>query len=252
MTDPKTVETIAKGLEESFSVLRNVLAHNHGSLRGTAEAVLAEAQGMRITDSANPNNLPKYHLNSLQNDVRALQNSLTKIGQLSGKLKSENKEIYHRLWKASQDVRSLAQSRITVLRQVEHLAYELQKAGHHNRLSGMSRVIMTGARDMRSLVSSQLDKMGNVRLLPPIIARDFQALMSRIRSLPVSPAAAMAQVTAAMASLKAAMESVAFRAAMTEFFGIFSRLFMSIFRVVPIIIIPPGYYQNRNPGPPMA
>jgi len=249
MTDQKQVETIAKGLEKSFGVLKSVLANNHGSFRGTAEAVLAEAQGLRITDSTNPTKLPKFHLNSLNNDARALNNALTRINQLFGKLKSENKEVYNRLWKASAQMRNLAQSRITILREVEGLAIELQKTGNHNRLSGMTRVIMTAGRDMKGLVSSQLTNM-NVKLLPPAIARDFQGLMARVRSLPLNAGLAAGQVTAAMATFKAALDSAVTRSVIMEFFGVFGRSLLNVLRAVPIIIIvPPEYYQGPDDRP---
>lgn len=241
MAKPDPVE-----LEQAFQTLANTLRNHHGVLRGTAEAVLAEAQGLRLLVSSNPSQNPAYHLNSLQQAAASLRNALAAIDKNLLAIRNEDLAAYKQALRGMSGLLNLARTRLQLLGAVEELATELSIT-NHSRLTGMSRMVVTAARDMRGLVSSQLSRLG-LPLVPPGIAQSAQAVLRRIRSMPIHPSAAAAHATAAATALRALLRSPMFVSTLSRALGVAASVVTRIFGTltsVIIIVAPPDLADPR-------
>ena len=156
--------------------------------------------------------------------------------------------------KATAEILNLARGRLAILQRTQDLWFELRMTSW-NRLAGMSRIVVTGARTVANLVSQQLMDKGGVPLIPPALARTAQVVWAEIRSLPINTGLAAAQVTAAMVTVRAALQS-AVRAgagsALAKFFAGVKEIIQRIGSRVPaipiIIVIPPGTLEPPGRG----
>lgn len=198
----------AAKLRKAFSTLVNVLTCSHGILRGTAEAVLAEAQGLQIIDTRNFGRKPHHHLNDLQNAVRGLKKALATIRKNTLAIKEVNEYIYRQLEKRLGAIEMLAKLQVDLLSQVEQAADEL-KLIHHERLTGMSRVVIAGHRDENSLVSTQL-KHQDVPLTPPGLTGRVAIIAKRVELMPIHSSAAVGRLKSVTGGLERLLESPVF------------------------------------------
>jgi len=176
----------------------------HGMLRGTAQAALAEAQGCAIPKDLMPapgSSLQSIgpgivsrgrvtntfeHSESLRGAALRLLNLTGQMEQLIGKMGSQkvDPQAVSLTRQAYQPIMTEAYQRIDVARQVEQATIEIYNSGNGNRLSGVE--IIRAGRDEAALVESQLGAMTpRWRLLPPAVSNGNQ-LMSQISRMSIN------------------------------------------------------------------
>jgi hypothetical protein len=235
---------IAQQISAAVETLQNTLATHHGVLRGTMEAVLAEAQSGEVM-VAGPEGAT--HLNSLEQAAAALINNNAIIVTKLNELRTINSQAAGQLSTSLRPLLELTRQRLDLMQQVENVALELE-ALHPERLANMP--LVAGARDASSLVSSQLTRLtagplnpGGVPLVPAGVTAWVQGTLQQVRQLPVTISQATAQVTAAMIGVRTALQAAATSAGsvLLEVFGAALDVLMTMggsLISIPIIIGP--------------
>jgi len=192
----------------------------HGVFRGTHEAVLAEAQGGELIDSAGQ---VVNHLASLQQSRQTLINreadiqaNLTQLERISRTLSSVARDVVKPLLEFSRNNRAL-------MTETEDEAAQLLRTAP-TRLQGVP--LGTGglgpevARDANSLISSQLAAQANqlaARGIDPQLISNAtaaeQALLDRIRDQAINNQDTVAKMTPIIAAMRLAAQAALRQAA---------------------------------------
>jgi hypothetical protein len=199
--DPE-IARLAADLQREVTRLQTILVTHHGVLRGTFEAAIAEAQGLRMIAS---NGRELNHAASLEQGIQAVAARQQAISALLRRISALDPKAVNTFSQAVKPLMDLARDRIDLAQRTQHLLFEL-KFNHHNRLLGTP--VATGARNAGGMMSQQLQALsGALRtrgysLVPSGIGASnawVQQTVDRIRQLPVDARAASAQVAAAAA-----------------------------------------------------
>jgi hypothetical protein len=237
---------IAQQISSAVERLQNTLASHHGVLRGTMQAVLAEAQGGALLE-AGPGQTS--HLLSMEQAAAALINNNRIIVDQLNQLRTINPQAAGQLSQSLRPLLDLTRQRIDLMEQVEALAVELEGL-HPQRLEGMP--LICSVREASGLITTQLSRLTagplrpqGVALVPGGIAVQpwVQNALQQIRQLPVNAAQAMAQVNAAMMGVRVALQTAAAGAgsALLEVFGAaldFLLLMGGSLISIPLLIVP--------------
>ena len=158
-----TEQQIIQRLPDAVSELQAVLSASrsyHGVLRGSLEAVLAEAQG---ADVVGPDGQPFNHYQSLIDTLNALRNNAGTIRDILAQIRARGD--YRTVEELSRSLRpllDLARDREAVMAETQALAETLEET-NPQRLAGVAfgqggLGVQTG-RTIASLVSTQLQML---------------------------------------------------------------------------------------------
>ena len=193
-----TEQQIIQRLPDAVSELQAVLSASrsyHGVLRGSLEAVLAEAQG---ADVVGPDGQPFNHYQSLIDTLNALRNNAGTIRDILAQIRARGD--YRTVEELSRSLRpllDLARDREAVMAETQALAETLEET-NPQRLAGVAfgqggLGVQTG-RTIASLVSTQLQMLATTLrargidpvLVPQNLRASASLLLDEIEELPVS------------------------------------------------------------------
>jgi hypothetical protein len=203
------VDDIMKAMTEATNEMAKWLGGDpsrHGTLRGTFEAALAEAQGAEIMKTRNftPANPSFSHFDSMRDAANGLQRNLDKFRDLLMQLRSTDPKAAEAADFSFRPLTESAELRVDLARKTEEVIIEIANTRNTTRLEG---VPLQQGRDAANLVSNQLRTM-NISLVPNQIAQGSN-LLDRLRTLPTTLEEARDQLKVLVASV-----GVAARAAM--------------------------------------
>lgn len=263
MAEPDQVTlTLGQALLDLLQILDG---NNHGMLRGTCEATLAEAQGAQIgPDGFN-------HIQSLRNALAALtaredalDNAINQVGSIDASLAQRIRQILSPLLNQSSAVRA-------TLEETEEMALELERT-NADRLEGVAfgqgGLGTEIARDSRSLVSTQIMQMAaqlRARGIEPNLIPSIQSgatqLMDKVRQLPITVADATQKLAVTAAAMRAGARAaitnagqrgIAVLSEALEAVGAALAALGDILISVPIFIDPELIKRSMNPSPTEA
>jgi hypothetical protein len=208
-----TVQELVQKIQEATDRMAKTLGADpsqHGTLRGTYEAALAEAQGAELIkahDFTPAKQSWKHYINmrdaanSLANNLKIFNDSIKALRAIDPKAARVADETF-------QPLTSTASIRLDIARKTEQLIIEIAQTRNTARLEG---VPLNQSRDAAGLVSNQLRQM-NMNVVPQGLAQGSRGLMERIRILPTTLEEARDQIRQ-IASMIGTMAAAAARAA---------------------------------------
>jgi hypothetical protein len=205
-----TVQELVQKIQEATDEMAKTLGAHHGTLRGTYEAVLAEAQGAELVKARNftpaAQSFNHYQnmraaANSLANNLKIFYDSIAQLRAIDPKAARVADETF-------QPLTSTAHLRLEIARKTEQLIIEIAQTRNTARLEG---VPLNQSRDVAGLVSNQLRQM-NMNLVPQGLDQGSRGLMARIRILPTTLTQARDEIRQ-IASMIGTMAATAARAA---------------------------------------
>lgn len=196
----------------AISRLFQHLVVHHGVWRGTAEAVLAEAQGAQFLDGAGR---VFNHLASLQSGRDALANRETEIQAGINRIASTDRLAAMRIREIVQPLLGQSQQTRAVLTEVESEALQLSRS-MPGRLAtvrmGTGGLVLDVGRAEAALASNQLLQQSaqlqsrNIEpnLIPSAMANG-QQVMARVRTLPLCDKDALPRILTILTTMRLAV-----------------------------------------------
>jgi hypothetical protein len=227
-------QTLAATLARQIDDLHRMLATHHGAMRGTYEAVLAEAQGGELIGGL----ASEFHFDSLKQFHDGLANRVGDIRETLRSIAARDPRTAGQLSDALRDLMQLARQRMDLANRTFALCRELARKNSQGLL-GVP--LQTGQRTVGSLVSSQLGVMRQgLKLVPDSMASTpwVRQILDEIRELPVSLADAARKVGGTVAAARAALSVTAGRVAASAAMRVFSAVLQSLWSVAGRLILP--------------
>jgi len=258
-----TEQRIVQNLPIAVQKLQEVLSASgsfHGVLRGSLEAVLAEAQGAEIVG---PDGVPFNHYQNLTDTLNALRNSSGSIQDILGQIGGRGDfKTVEELSQSLRPLLDLAKDREAVMAETQSLAETLEQS-YPQRLAGVAfgqgGLGPQVGRTVSSLISTQLQLLANTLrargidpfLLPQNLRASSGMLLEEIEELPVSTeqSAAAAALTAASVRLTISQVLVRLGSGATGLLQRLAPLLEALWTIggrlisVPFILVD----QNGNP-----
>lgn len=167
-------------IDEAISLLNKCEGtfRQHGFFRGTFDASIAEAQGLRFTRAQGGS---VDHLGSAENSKRAAENCLRRIRKYLNSLSNLDTEIQDHLRAFLRPVRARLRYHIACTQRLRQLCDQIH-ALHPQRLANI--VPVAGPRNIEHLVTVQLDVLGS-DIIPPGFSGHIEDFYTRIDSMPL-------------------------------------------------------------------
>jgi hypothetical protein len=252
---PPTPDQLAAQLQTAVTNLQQALSGSmHGVLRGSVEAMLAEAQGAEIVG---PNGVAFQHIISVEENGAALIDREQAVTNLLRQIRSQDPNAAGQISQALRSLLTIARDRIDLITRAQGMASELARA-YPDRLAGVA--IGQGGlgpdvgRSASSMVSEQLEQLAPVLrsrgidpvLIPRQMAAAAAELEEEITEMPIGARDAAAQAAAAAASARAVISTSLARAAGSSLLETLGTALEALWSIggrlifLPIIIVPKG------------
>jgi hypothetical protein len=258
---PPTMDQLTQQLQDAVRDLYTVLNGNmHGLLRGTHEAVLAEAQGARIVANTAIQGDTYAHIQDLENTAQAIMTRESQVQSILGKIGEMDRGVMIRAKEALQPLLTNARQNMNLIYQTRTVAEELMET-FPTRLQGV--FFAARERTEAGLITTQIEQMAEQlrmrgiepELIPQACATG-RRLLASIRQMPVSLQDAATRVAMAAAAARTAFTTAARTAASSASSAFLRALSAAVEGIialsgrlisVPIIIIDPKML-GRPPG----
>jgi len=246
--------SLLQQIQQSSESLGQTLATHHAFTRGTAEAVIAEAQGARFLEAGTGREF--NHLESLRQGTQAIINRREEILRAIQQLRGINPDAAQVATRSLTPLLDRTRDSIQLSNGVQEMVQEirtLSSTGATNLTTRLQGMPLQNGRDVANLASSQTSRMGR-ELVPSALRETFRTTIDGIRQLPVTLSQLrergreiMGSVAAAYSALRNSPAMIRAGAALgsaIEFLGAFgSRLTTPL-----IIIVPKGGFQQFYMG----
>jgi hypothetical protein len=213
---PPTPAELVQQLQIAVGELRKAMSGSvHGIFRGSHEAALAEAQGLKIYKSPAKDQTAFSHLTDLENTENNLAMKESQINSLLGKIGEEMPGVMTRLKEKLQPLLGQSENYRETIARTQGLAQQL-KNSDPNRLesawANKGGLKIDAGRSYTSLVSTQMEQQASAlkaQGIDPVLVSNPTAAdaiqLAAIRQLPVSKEVALSRIAQTADNAQAAV-----------------------------------------------
>jgi hypothetical protein len=215
MPPPTSVDLVVQ-LEQAVNELRGALAGNaHGIFRGSHEAALAEAQGLKIYKSPAKDETAFSHLDDLANTEATIASKEARVNSLLGKIGEDAPGVMTRLKEKLQPLLEQSKNYRETIGRTRDMAARLKGTSPSRLESAWANkggLKVDAGRSNTSLVSTQMEQQSaalRAQGIDPVLVPNPTAAeanqLAAIRQLPVNEEAAATRIASAAENAKSAV-----------------------------------------------